>query len=113
MDGQWYGRNLPKSRVDITSAVLRNSTRKGKPSGHLTETLHHSEDGTTGDSVTQQDRERTSLRKGASNTKEKTGSDCATESDELDVSRLQASLDIAELFSGADLQLGISIDVSA
>jgi hypothetical protein len=95
--------NVPKSRVDVTSAVLRNSTRKREPSGHFTKTLHHGEDGTTSDSVTEQNRERTSLRKGTSNTEEKTRSDCTTEGDELDVSRLQASLDITELFSSADL----------
>jgi hypothetical protein len=112
MNSRRIEQNIPKGRVDITSTVLRNSTGKREPSSHFTKTLHHGEDGTTSDSVTEQDRDGTSLCKGTSDTEEETSSDSTTKGDELDVPRLQAPLDVAVLFSSADLRFSVSIDAS-
>lgn len=39
-------------RVDVTRAVLRNSTGKGQPCCHLSETLHHGENSDTSEGIT-------------------------------------------------------------
>lgn len=93
--------NLPnskaKSGIRVTSTVLRKSTRERKPSRHLTETLHHSEDRDTSDGVTKQNRERTGVSESAGNTEEETSTNGTTKSDELDVSRLEAALNVSVL----------------
>lgn len=83
-DGETHG------RIDITSTVLRNSTRKRQPGGHLTETLHHGEDGNTGTAVAQEDGKGTSSLESATDTQEKTSANGTTEGDELDVTGLEA-----------------------
>ena len=95
------GTNLPdseaKSGIRVTSAVLRKSTGKRKPSRHLSETLHHSEDRDTSDGVAKQNREGTSVGESAGNTKEETSTNGTTKSDELDMARLEATLNVSVL----------------
>lgn len=81
-------------RIEVASAVLRNSTGKRKPSCHFTKALHHGEDRDTGERVTEKDRERTRCREGATDTEEKTCTDCAAKSNELDVARLETVIDM-------------------
>jgi hypothetical protein len=104
--------NLPdskaKSGIRVASAVLRKSTGKRKPSRHLTETLHHSEDRDTSDSVTKQDREGTGVGESAGNTKEETSTNGTTESDELDVARLEATLNVSILLGCLNIAVQVS-----
>ena len=44
-----------KSGINITSAVLRDSTGKREPSRHFAETLHHSEDSDASERITEKD----------------------------------------------------------
>jgi hypothetical protein len=78
-----------KSRINVTSAVLRNSTRERKPSRQFTETLHHAKDCNTGERITKEDGDRTSIGKCSSNTEEETSTNGTTECDKLDVSRFE------------------------
>jgi hypothetical protein len=48
--------------IHVSSTELRNGTRKREPSCHLTQTLHHAEDGDTGEGITQKNGERSSTR---------------------------------------------------
>ena len=80
-----------KSRVGVTSAVLRNSTRKRKPSRHFTETLHHTEDSNTSDRITEENRNRTGVGESSANTQEETSSNGSTKSDELNVTRFETA----------------------
>ena len=80
-----------ESRVDITGGVLRDSTRKWEPGRHLTQTLHHGEDGNTGTGITNENRQRAGLSKGGSNTQEETSTNGTTERDELDVTGLETA----------------------
>lgn len=84
-----------KSRIRITSGILRNSTGKRKPCSHLAETLHHAVDNKTSESVTDEDRDGTSASECTANTKEQTSTNGTAQSDELDVTRLEATLDIS------------------
>lgn len=86
-------------RVDIASAVLRDGTSKREPRRHFTKTLHHAEDGDAGERVAEKNRERTCQGEGATDSDEETGSDGAAEGDELNVSRLETALDIAEFYT--------------
>lgn len=79
-----------ESIVDVAGAELRNRSRKREPCSHLTKTLHHGENSETSEGITKEDRKRTGLGEGTSNSQEETGSNGTTESDELDVSRLEA-----------------------
>lgn len=83
------------------------TTRKREPSSHLAEALHHHEDSDTGDSVAKEDRDGTGVGKGIANTKEQTRSNGATKSDELNVTRLEASLDVSKLLSSLNIAVNI------
>lgn len=54
--------------------------------------MHHSNDSHTGDGVSEENRDRTSIGEGTTDTKEETCTDCSTEGDKLDVARLQAGI---------------------
>lgn len=82
-----------KSIIDISSTELRDRTWKRKPGRHLTQTLHHSEDGNTSEGVAKQDRQRAGTSECATNTEEETCTNGTTKCDELDVSRLEAVKD--------------------
>jgi hypothetical protein len=106
------GMNLPdskaKSGIRVASAVLGKSTGERKPSRHFTKTLHHSEDGDTSDGVTKKDRERTSVGESTGNTEEETSTNGTTKSDELDVSRLETTLDVSILLGCLNVTVQVS-----
>lgn len=97
-----------KSRIRISTAVLGDGTRQREPSSHLTETLHHAEDSNTSDSITEKNRDRTSMREGGTDSEEETGSDSATEGNELNVSGLEASLYVSKFFGSLDITIEVS-----
>ena len=80
-----------KSRVGVTGAVLRNSTRERKPSRHFTKTLHHTEDSNTSDRVTEENRNRAGIGESSANTQEETSSNGATKGDELNVTSFETA----------------------
>ena len=108
-----------KSGVCIASSVLRDSTGKREPCRHLSETLHHAEDGDTRDGITKEDRDGTGIGKSTGDTEEETSTDGTSKCDELDVARFETSLDVAIVLgflSGtvdtSSLIEGVALDVS-
>lgn len=82
-----------KGVIGITRTELRNRSRQRQPGGHLAQALHHGVYSNTSEGIAQNDRERTSLSKRASDTQEQTRTDSTTKSDELDMSRFQTAED--------------------
>ena len=97
-----------ESRVDVAGAVLWDSTREREPCTHLTKTLHHGEDGTTGEGVTKEDRQGTGVGESLADTEEKTGTNGTTEGDELNVTGLETTLHVAKLLGGSNVAVDIS-----
>jgi hypothetical protein len=79
-----------ESIIAVAGTELRNGTWERKPSGHLTQALHHGEDRDTSEAITEQDGKRARLGESTTDTQEQTRSDRATKSNELNVSRFQA-----------------------
>lgn len=76
--------------INITGTELRNTTWERQPGCHFSQALHHAEDSDTRQGITKKNGERTSLGERATDTQEETSSDRSTQSDELDVSGLEA-----------------------
>ncbi len=89
--------------VNVTSAKLRDSSRKRQPGCHLTERHHHSKDSQASESVAEQDGERTSMGECTANTQEQTSAYCSSKRNELNMSRFESSRDIAVLLGGLDV----------
>lgn len=64
-------------RVDIARAVLWYRTWKRQPGRHLTETLHHGENGNASKGVAEQDREGAGMNECLADSQEETSSNCA------------------------------------
>lgn len=93
--------------INIASTKLGNGTWERKPGCHFSQGEHHGEDGQAGEGIAEEDGERTSLEEGPTNTKEETGTDCATEGDELDVTGLETSGNVTVLFGGGDIAVDV------
>lgn len=92
-----------KSIIDVAGAHLWDSTRKWKPSSHLTKRHHHAEDSETGKSVTNESTEWTGSGESATDTDEETSTDGTTEGNELNVSRLETSGNVTILLGSLDI----------
>lgn len=93
--------------VDVSSAELRNRTRKREPSGHFAKGHHHGKHGEPSEGIAQQDGQRTGLRKGTTNTQKQTGTNGAAEGDELDVTGFESSSDVPVLFGGCNIAVHV------